>query len=519
MSGAHRNGWDHALSTALLGIRRAPVNEAMLWPHAELRLAADGDSAELKLLRATAAQYVMQVAGSRAAAERVDTPSPIEVDRSRFVTEAAAMRLIRMIKGGYPDLIDEWLQLVSRAQRQLPPHFVPTALTHVRPVRTAKYAQILGNTGPWLAQINPEWQLAAAVAEPSKDRWQSGSLEERRAELVAMRRRDADEARRWLAETWPTDPPDAREVLLSELAVGLSSTDEAFLDAALDDKRKAVRQIAVQLLARLPDSSLVRRHCTRVDALIAVEEKKGLLAKLGKPTPKLRITLPESLDKPAQRDGIELKPPAQRKIGERTYWLVQIVALVPPQHWLARFNGDADAFIAALFDTDYGHELLLALTQAVARHPQRDWLLALVAVWRSVKEPPSDPSQAIVQLLERAPEDVRQELFVMQLTTQDAVRDQQAIYSLLQAAKFDFGTSLTRLAIEYVRALVMRQPSTYQQNRNLFDPIAYRCDVPTASELLMRLVEEVPHDSNWRRALEQLNDIVEFRAAMRREIL
>ncbi len=518
MSGDNRMGWDHVLSTALLGTRRAPVNEAVLWPNAELRLAAEGGSSEVKLLRAAAAQHAMRVAGSRVAPDGIEPPPPVEVERSRFVTEAAAMRLVRMIKGDYPDLIDEWLHVVTRAQRQLPPHFAPTALTHVRSVRTAKFAPILGSTGPWLAWVNPEWQLASPVAEPSEERWQSGSLEERRAELGAMRRRNPDEARRWLTETWPTDPPEAREALLAELAVGLSSEDEVFLEAALDDKRKAVRQTAVQLLARLPGSSFVRRHCARADALIAVEEQKGLLAKLGKPKPRLGIALPESLDKPTQRDGIELKPPAQRKLGERTYWLMQIVALVPPQHWLSRLGGDADAFTDAVLDTDYGRELLMALTEAVARHPQRDWLLALAAAWRRVKDPPSDPSQAIVQLLERAPEDVRQELLVMQFTTLDAVRDQQAIYSLLQAAKFDFSAALTRLAIEYVRALA-RQPASYQQNRNLFDAIAYRCDVPAASELLMRLVEEVPHDSNWRRALQQLNDIVEFRAAMRREIL
>jgi hypothetical protein len=65
----------------------------------------------------------------------------------------------------------------------------------------------------------------------------------------------------------------------------------------------------------------------------------------------------------------------------------------------------------------------------------------------------------------------------------------------------------------------LRQPSPYSQNRNLFDRVGYHCDVPTASELLPKVLDAVPSGSNWRNALEHLNDIVEFRAAMQREML
>jgi hypothetical protein len=42
--------------------------------------------------------------------------------------------------------------------------------------------------------------------------------------------------------------------------------------------------------------------------------------------------------------------------------------------------------------------------------------------------------------------------------------------------------------------------------------------VPTASGLLPAVLDGLDAQSSWRNAMEQLNDIVEFRAAMRREI-
>jgi hypothetical protein len=78
---------------------------------------------------------------------------------------------------------------------------------------------------------------------------------------------------------------------------------------------------------------------------------------------------------------------------------------------------------------------------------------------------------------------------------------------------------LTRLALAHVKTLASRQVSTYQQPRNVFDRIGYYCDVPSASELVPAILDAIDAQSSWRNAVEQLNDIVEFRAAMRREIV
>jgi hypothetical protein len=107
-----------------------------------------------------------------------------------------------------------------------------------------------------------------------------------------------------LRSTWDTDAPEAREAFLTILAEEVGTDDESFLEFALDDKRKAVRLAAADLLARLPESGHARRMLARLESLIELEAPHGgILGKLRKR--KLRVDLPAAPDKAAQRDGID----------------------------------------------------------------------------------------------------------------------------------------------------------------------------------------------------------------------
>src|SRR5687767_1354221 len=104
MAATELNAWDRLLAVATLGTRRAPVNEAMLWPTAELAPAGADLPNESKLLRAAAAQRLYDIAGTRSCAQAAgEAPAVVPVDRTRLVSEAAAMRLLRMMRGQHPE--------------------------------------------------------------------------------------------------------------------------------------------------------------------------------------------------------------------------------------------------------------------------------------------------------------------------------------------------------------------------------------------------------------------------------
>jgi len=421
-----------------------------------------------------------------------------------------------MIGGERPELLQEWFELARAARKTLATHWLPVVLDGVAPKLRNAFPDVLGPAAAWLASQHPQWSVAPIVAVPSRDRWQEGSLIERRAELGAMRERDPASGREWLESTWATDPPDAREAFLGVLQIGLSADDEPFLEAALDDKRKGVRQAAAECLARLPRSAHAKRNLARLDGLLVMEEpKSGLLARFR--SRKLMVQLPAALDKAAVRDGLEAKPPAQRKVGDRAFWLEQMVELVPPRHWCERFACDAPTFVAAAVATDHAAELLSALSLAATRHPDVEFIGALCVAWLESANDPPVIAQAVARLVSALPAETRSEMFEAQLHKLSE-RDFDAMFHLTMNYGLPWSASATAFALETLGKRVASDSQQYANARNTLDTWGQRCDVPTASKVLPDILAGAAEKPAWRNALEQLDDIVQFRAVMRKEL-
>lgn len=291
--------WDELLAVALVGTARRPA----------------GADPERAVLDSAATLGLYRQAGWKPPVDREPLPpaSPPE-DRPRCST-AAAERLDAILAGRFRPVLGEWLALVAAAGQLVPPDRLPalldvaTAAPTLRPPTLA----VVGDRGRWLAAMNPTWAWAAGDGTTS---WATGSRSARRLLLARLRAADPDAARALLESTWATEAPEDRAALLGVLAAGLSLADEPFLEAALDDRRKEVRQAAAELLWRLPRSRLAGRMAERARALIG---------------PDLALRLPAELDPAMVRDGVVAKPPAG--LGQRAWWLRQVVAATPLDHW------------------------------------------------------------------------------------------------------------------------------------------------------------------------------------------
>ena len=518
MGAAGISPFSRLAAIATLGTRRAPLPKESPWPDDSLAPAgAEPATREICLLRAAAAGAIWERAGTRAGQGMADLPRDFPTQIARELDESTGWRLARILGGDYSYLLTEWFEAATATGRPLPPHWLPMVLDHVAPEARAGYATVLGPAAAWLAVRNPRWLVTPAAADLSDARWQEGSIEERRLLLAAIRKHDRARSHAWLRSTWESDAPEAREAFLGILTADVAADDEPFLESVLDDKRKPVRLAAADALARLPDSAHARRMLARLEPLIELEAPHGgMLGKLRKR--KLRIDLPTAPDKAALRDGIEAKPPASRKIGERAFWLSQLVAMVPPSHWCGRFACDAQTFLDAALATDFGAELLGALTEATVRHPQREWVLALARAWMSSSQDMPTVTQALVELASAAPSELRIELFEQQL--RDAKPANLGYVShVLDNVELRWNVTITRLALDHLANLVASSKETWSQSRNSLDPWARRCDLGVGSERAAALLEKYGEGHNWRNALEQFNDIVTFRAAMHKELL
>ena len=505
--------WTSITSMATLGTARTTQELDSLWPDPSLAL--PGETSESTLLRVAAASYLWQLAGARAvvaAPAAVENAPPVE---DRQVSEVAAWRMGRMLNGEHRDLLPEWFALAARSDRVLPPQWLPVVLDAMKPSELEGVGAVLGRRAAWLAARNPAWRLRDGVAPPSEDRWTNGTLAERVGELTALRAIDAATARGWVEKTWEVDSPEAREAFVRVLLNGVSVADEAFLEVALRDKRKAIRAAAVECLARLPESAHARRNLERLHPLLAFDPPgSGLLNKLKKR--RLHVELPAALDKDAARDGIDATPPASRKIGERSWWLMQMISLVPPSHWTSRFGCDARAFVEAVTETDFSWELIAALTQAAARHADEVWLAELLRL--ALAKVQSNQHGAVIELINAASPAARERLISHALESVDAASFDLAL-TLLSAVGAEWSPETTRRAFELLGQRLRADSKQYAFPRNTFAEWGRYAHLETAVAAIERIDASCPDPSPWRNAVEALKEIIGFRAAMRQELL
>jgi hypothetical protein len=304
------------LAAALVGTHRRP------WP---------------ALLDSAAVALASRRAGVLPAAGRSPVPAaPAEVAVPFPV--AAGVRLSRILGESVPggaqlaqELLAQWLAAAARRGGVVPPVTVPALLDAGRRnsiIRPA-LARVTGRRGRWLAGMRGDWRWLAdeAAAQPPDEPpdelrvadWETGTAGERLACLLAVRRTDPALGRALLAGTWAGESSADRVRFLAALGTGLGPADDAFLEGALDDRRKEVREAALDLLRRLPESSLGARMAARARAAVQVRPDR------------LVVGPPEQLTSDLRRDGVGATP--ARGIGVGAWLLEEVVAGAPLATW------------------------------------------------------------------------------------------------------------------------------------------------------------------------------------------
>jgi hypothetical protein len=363
------SAWQRLVSIAVVGTERRAVPPAIT---SDVAAIVDGDVAsgrpEEQVLVAAGVLGAWRRAGAVTPPDGGPPPDPAPDDR-RPLPSARAVQLLQLLLDGHVaardisiDLAADWLARCGRSGRRLPARLLPPVMDAAT-TATALRVPAIAAGGPrlhWLAERNPAWAWAQGIADPSADPervWAEGRREQRLAALGAMRASDPERARALLAGTWKGEPAGDRARFVAVLETGLSPADEPLLEAALDDRSKAVRAAAAALLAALPNSALARRMIERVRPL--VRRERGRLA----------VELPADVDAAAARDGIGVSG-APPRTGQRVWTLIQIVAATPLDFWERELATGPDKIIRL------GSESAVLLTgwaQAATRQRNRAW--------------------------------------------------------------------------------------------------------------------------------------------------
>lgn len=366
---------DHITNAALIGSARAPIDEALpsATPEGALVGSLADANAEQRLLLAAGVRAIYRMAGYTP--ERLDMPlEPAPVETKTVCPANVADLIHQLLIARASDLLQEALGRMTAAGQILPPEMLPLALGSATVAQRPLLAQVAGERGAWLGGFNSAWSwvresLAHSLDEMPADAdaiWQEGTSADRLQALARWRATDPAKARDEIAAVWRQEKADFRAEMIEALATHLSADDEPLLETALDDRSGNVRAVAQRLLARIPNSAYRARAIARADALLTMGKKK------------LATALPEAHEKSWERDGIVAKP--RQGMGERSWWLMQIIAVTPPPHWVERFGIPPADLIAAATD-EHGAEALEGWSRAAVLYEARDWVQPLVESW------------------------------------------------------------------------------------------------------------------------------------------
>ncbi len=400
-SGQHLDLWEEVVAAATLGTERrafAPLRAEGPLGAALGRLDA-GDQEGALLGAATALAFYRLTGALPAEAPSGGTLALPEAEDRPECPPQAAQHLHAILNSDQRrELLPEWLEAAAKAGVRVPSADLPELLDLGRgqvslrpPIRA-----VIGLRGGWLAAQNPDWDYArsvefvglgtegsAAGPDEIKSQWETGSRAARQALLETLRASDPEAARALIESTWSTERADERTAFVERLLPGLSMADEPFLEAALDDRSKEVRRVAAGLLARLPESRLIVRMTERLRPLlrwVPGEDAKLFGLRRGRPN-QIEVSLPEECDKPMVRDGIDPKVPSQRsKLGERAWWLTQMLSVVPPSVWTASWGISPALILTAVVNHDWKEALVGGWLSATLTHNDAAWAEALLRV-------------------------------------------------------------------------------------------------------------------------------------------
>lgn len=444
-----------------------------------------------------------------------DMPEPAPADSQRSCRRAAAGDLARMLGGEFTQALPEWLRALAERGMCAPHDHLPELLARAEKDKDLRplVLDVLGERGRWLASFHSDWEFAAGRPVSSdadgaihEELWQTGNHSERLSVLRLLRERSPERGRELVASTWAQDSPEERAAFLEEFRIGLSLTDEAFLEPALDDRRKEVRRAAADLLGRMKGSALVRRMEDRARPLLKTSRKL-----LGGDM--LEVDLPDACTKEMIRDGIEPKPP--QGTGERAWWLAQVLGAVPPDFWSRHLGRSAANLIQSNRSKEWSATVLDSWSRAAQRFRDADWAEELLRTW--IDRAGSDNAFGGQPWWEVLP-DTALQVFAQRAIerSQGSLQGGHAGLLLLRQCGSRWSHDLSRAVLQRVTdhaRAVRSQPYQLYEVAGRFKEWADRVHPDVEREWLAAW-EEIARDGAPRNAIDHHREFTQFRRTM-----
>ncbi|MFH7027443.1 MAG: DUF5691 domain-containing protein [Heteroscytonema crispum UTEX LB 1556] len=500
--------WHELVTTALVGTQRQAVKLTSADNQlAEVLSRLDKNDKEGSLLSAAGAIALYQKAGKLTLADdRQLLPESCEPEELPVCSLSAGQYLAQILNGERANLLPEWLSVATVAKKLAPPRYLSELLTVAQKQRNLRTAilPVLGKRGLWLAAQNPDWNYL--LSENAVISCQNDNFKAIKLLLAKYREKDPNEALEQLKATWKKESAEERASLLQALEINLNINDEPFLEAALDDRRKQVRNIAAKLLVKLPKSRLVQRMIARVRPLLQLNGNR------------VQVTLPQKCSQDMTRDGID-ESVYSAALGEKAGWLLQMVSYVPPSLWCDTWGKTPKQIVQAIDGSEW--EKLLLEGWAIASTTSQDiaWAEVLLAVSGKFGHGYLlKVEQQIENLLKVLPSD-RALAVILQTLLQyqnKLLNSQHPALAMLTVSPYPWTEEISKVVLSSIRRVLEQNQ---QQNdwslRSLFGDFARYMDPSVVYQADVDLRSVLKPESYGREFVEEFLATLLFRFDMR----
>ncbi|QDT32999.1 DUF5691 domain-containing protein [Thalassoglobus polymorphus] len=359
------------------------------------------------------------------------------------------------------NVLIEFLRALDEQGLNIPDSILPDLFNTSEPELRQAVRPVIDERGVWLAKLNPEWEwvLDAEINEAVdvrilEEQWNEGTIPQRCEVLTQVRLLDAEQGRTWLLNCFKKEKADVRRQFLERMATSLSEHDEEFLESALKDRSKYVKQVAADLLAKIPTSNLSARHQQRATQLLERIPSTGSQLKL-------TCQPPQELPRDWEEDGIPAS--ASGAQGKRAFWTEELVSRIPPANWTTFFEASPLELINAVLHDDFSHSVITGWTRSVGACDASnletiDWVEPLWKYWSAMTQHPhavvQDQAIAMLETLSVWFEQSKLERAILQLVQDQPDPTNAPISRLLPFIGTPWSSSFAKEYLRITRGLV-----------------------------------------------------------------
>lgn len=366
--------WNNLVQTAMIGTgKKVPdfnIAEEGLEEVVSIIRNNENIDNEEKFLQLAAITFNYRQAGVSPTDGNMAFIKPAPVEEKKYCNTLAIQILNDILFEELIPLLKIWLESCSKKNLIVTPECIPSLFD--KAVQLKPLAELIavccGKRGEWLSGFNSEWQFSTDLTD--EEIWKTGSTLQRNSLFEKLRRNDTDTARNWLLQIWPEEDANTRVGFLELFQLNLSGSDIPFLESLSNDKSKKVKELALDLLKKIPASLIVLKYTSILKQSVVLKREKALLGMISKKT--LSFQLPANIEESIFKTGIE-KLSSTKEITDEEWVIYQMIKYTPLKFWENHFESTPEQVINLFQKDTIGKKMIPALVFAIQNFNDTQW--------------------------------------------------------------------------------------------------------------------------------------------------